>query len=82
MAFVLGYTGETGKSLVKELSRRSLFKKIVLIGRREVQLDKDLGPEFEQRVVDFDRLNDHKDTFEGLNTGFCCIGTTRGKAGK
>lgn len=46
MAFVLGYTGETGKALVKELSRRSLFKKIVLIGRREVQLDKDLGPEF------------------------------------
>ncbi|CAC5397281.1 HTATIP2 [Mytilus coruscus] len=46
MAFVLGYTGETGKALVKELSRRKLFKKVMLIGRREVQLEKDLGPEF------------------------------------
>ena len=46
MAFVLGYTGETGKSLVKELSRRALFKRVVLMGRREVKLDKNLGPEF------------------------------------
>ncbi|CAC5413515.1 HTATIP2 [Mytilus coruscus] len=82
MAFVIGYTGETGKSLIQELNRTKLFKKIVLIGRREVQLDKDLGPEFEQKVVDFERLTEHKDTFQGLDTGFCCLGTTKGKAGK
>lgn len=46
MAFVIGYTGETGKSLIQELNRTKLFKKIVLIGRREVQHDKNLGPEF------------------------------------
>lgn len=46
MAFVIGYTGETGKALIQELNRTKLFKKVVLIGRREVQLDKDLGPEF------------------------------------
>lgn len=46
MAFVLGYTGETGKALVKELSKRKVFKKVMLTGRREIQLDKDLGPEF------------------------------------
>ncbi|CAG2204982.1 HTATIP2 [Mytilus edulis] len=82
MAFVIGYTGETGKSLIQELNRRKLFKKIVLIGRREVQMDKDLGPEFEQKVVDFDRLTEHKDTFQDLDIGFCCLGTTKGKAGK
>ncbi|VDI61450.1 oxidoreductase [Mytilus galloprovincialis] len=82
MAFVIGYTGETGKSLIQELNRRKLFKKIVLIGRREVQMDKDLGPEFEQKVVDFERLTEHKDTFQDLDIGFCCLGTTKGKAGK
>jgi oxidoreductase len=46
MAFVLGYTGETGKALIREMSKRKLFKKVVLIGRREVKLDKDINPEF------------------------------------
>ena len=46
MAFVLGYTGETGKALIREMSKRKLFKKVVLIGRREVKLDKDINTEF------------------------------------
>jgi oxidoreductase len=46
MAFVLGYTGETGKALIREMSKRKLFKKVVLIGRREVKLDKDINLEF------------------------------------
>ena len=45
-AFIIGHTGETGKSLVNELNKRKVFKKIVLIGRREVKLDSTLGPEF------------------------------------
>lgn len=45
-AFVLGYTGETGKRLIKELAKEKLFKKVVLIGRREVELSSDFGPEF------------------------------------
>ncbi|XP_076115823.1 uncharacterized protein LOC143083453 [Mytilus galloprovincialis] len=81
MAFVLGYTGETGKALVKELSKRKVFRKVMLIGRREVQFEKDLGPEFEQKVVDFDRLNDYKHDFQDLDTGFCCIGTSKAKSG-
>ncbi|XP_071121569.1 oxidoreductase HTATIP2-like [Mytilus edulis] len=81
MAFVLGYTGETGKALVKELSRRKVFKKVMLIGRREVQFEKDLGPEFEQKVVDFDHLNDYKHEFQDLDTGFSCIGTSKAKSG-
>lgn len=42
MAFVVGYTGETGKTLVKELLQRKVFKKLILIGRRQVKLDGDL----------------------------------------
>ena len=45
-AFVLGYTGETGKRLIKELAKDKLFKKVVLIGRREVELSSEFGPEF------------------------------------
>ena len=45
-AFVLGYTGEVGKELVKELKRTKPFKKVYLIGRRQVNLGADIGPEF------------------------------------
>ncbi|CAC5397276.1 HTATIP2 [Mytilus coruscus] len=80
-AFVLGYTGEVGKELLKELKRTRPFKKIVLIGRRIIDLDPDFGPEFEQKKVDFDNITDYKEVFDGIDTGFCCLGTTRGKSG-
>lgn len=43
-AFVLGYTGEVGKALVESLNKLQLFKKVVLIGRRETSLP--VGSEF------------------------------------
>ena len=45
-AFVLGYTGETGKALVKELSQQKYFKNVVLIGRRKVDLPEDINKDF------------------------------------
>lgn len=42
MAFIVGHTGETGKVLVQELLKRKVFKKLILIGRREVKLEGDL----------------------------------------
>lgn len=80
-AFVLGYTGEVGKELVKELKRTKPFKKVYLIGRRQVNLGADIGPEFEQKVIDFENITDYKDVFQGIDTGFCCLGTTKGKSG-
>lgn len=38
-AFVLGYTGEVGKELVKALARHKIFSQVVLIGRRKVEYD-------------------------------------------
>ncbi|NWJ08311.1 HTAI2 Oxidoreductase, partial [Crypturellus undulatus] len=32
-------------------------------------------------VVDFERLNEHAAAFQGYDVGFCCLGTTRAKAG-
>ena len=41
-AFVLGYTGEVGKELVKELLKSQIFQRVVLIGRRHVEYQDDL----------------------------------------
>uniref|UniRef100_A0A0B7A3Z3 Protein HTATIP2 n=1 Tax=Arion vulgaris TaxID=1028688 RepID=A0A0B7A3Z3_9EUPU len=78
-AFVLGYTGAVGKALVNELNKTKVYKKVVLIGRRLVPLE--VGSEFEQRVIDFEKLDDHKDAFKDMDVGFCCLGTTRSKVG-
>ena len=32
-------------------------------------------------MVDFDKLDESADVFQGHDVGFCCLGTTRGKAG-
>lgn len=34
-----------------------------------------------QEVVDFEKLDDYAAAFQGHDVGFCCLGTTRGKAG-
>ena len=41
-AFVLGYTGEVGKELVKALLGSRIFSKVVLIGRRMVTYEDEL----------------------------------------
>lgn len=81
-AFILGYTGETGKALVNVLAHDTYFSRVVLIGRRNVELGlSENSDKFEQKVVDFDHLDQHKDAFKDCKVGFCCLGTTRGKAG-
>lgn len=46
-AVILGHTGATGRVLVKLLAQEKLFKKVTLIGRREVSYDREvIGPEF------------------------------------
>ncbi|KAH3882598.1 oxidoreductase HTATIP2-like [Dreissena polymorpha] len=80
-AAILGYTGETGQALVKLLAQEQLFSKVTLIGRRTIPLNESDRPEFEQKVVDFEKLDEYADTFKGHDVGFWCLGTTRGKAG-
>ena len=45
-AFVMGYSGETGRAIVRELSSLKVFKKVLLMGRRHINLGPDVGPEF------------------------------------
>lgn len=34
-----------------------------------------------QEVVDFEKLDDYAAAFQGHDVGYCCLGTTRAKAG-
>ncbi|XP_077568610.1 oxidoreductase HTATIP2 isoform X2 [Stigmatopora nigra] len=79
--FVLGASGETGKMLLQELQLRNIFSKITLIGRRQLNFE---GKEFDnlvQKVVDFEKLDDYAEAFQGHDVGYCCLGTTKAKAG-
>ncbi|XP_064520489.1 oxidoreductase HTATIP2 isoform X2 [Pseudopipra pipra] len=79
--FVLGGSGETGRALLRELLSRRLFARVTLIGRRRLSLGPEADAAVEQAVVDFERLGEHAAAFQGHDVGFCCLGTTRAKAG-
>lgn len=82
-ALILGASGETGKELLAKLAASPTFSKIVSIGRKEIELpDKEDYKKVEQKIVDFDDLNQYAADFSGVDAAFCCLGTTRGKAGK
>ncbi|CAF3688128.1 unnamed protein product [Rotaria sordida] len=82
IALVTGYTGESGKALVKELINNNQFKKIILVGRRKIDYtDNKYIEKTEQREIDFDKIDDYAEAFRGADVHFCCLGTTRGKAG-
>uniref|UniRef100_A0A915DBI6 Protein HTATIP2 n=1 Tax=Ditylenchus dipsaci TaxID=166011 RepID=A0A915DBI6_9BILA len=78
------YTGEVGKNLTRELLSKKVFKRVILLGRRTVDLDKDLvqAANAEQVQIDFDNIEQHKHVFDGAEVGFCCLGTTKGRSGK
>jgi len=76
---LLGATGETGKQLLKQLLATADVAKVITLGRRK--LDEN-HVKLDQRIVDFDNIEAHTDEFKDINKGFCCLGTTRGKAGK
>lgn len=42
-AFVVGYTGEVGKQLTRELLQRKVFGKVILVGRRSVEVENPSG---------------------------------------
>ncbi|XP_009097830.2 oxidoreductase HTATIP2 isoform X1 [Serinus canaria] len=78
--FVLGASGETGRVLLRKLLDRRAFARITLIGRRRLSLG-EAEAAVEQAVVDFERLGEHAAAFQGHDVGFCCLGTTRARAG-
>ncbi|CAJ0575247.1 unnamed protein product, partial [Mesorhabditis spiculigera] len=79
-AFVLGATGAVGRKFVEVLAADPRYSRVVLLGRRIVD-QPDAPAKIEQRVIDFEKLEDHRSDFEGFDVGFCALGTTRGKSG-
>ncbi|XP_054859334.1 oxidoreductase HTATIP2-like [Eublepharis macularius] len=79
--FILGASGETGKELLAEVLRQQLFSKVTLIGRRKLDLEGPFYSDVKQEVVDFEKLDEFAAAFQGHDVGFCCLGTTKGKAG-
>ncbi|MBN3305351.1 HTAI2 Oxidoreductase, partial [Amia calva] len=79
--FVLGASGETGRALLRELLQRRLFSRVTLIGRRKMTFEDQAYENLVQEVVDFEKLDDFASAFEGHDVGFCCLGTTKAKAG-
>lgn len=79
--FILGGSGETGKALLKELVERNIFSRITLIGRRQLTFEDKAYENLVQKVVDFEKLDDYAEAFQGHDVGYCCLGTTRAKAG-
>ncbi|ODN03467.1 Oxidoreductase HTATIP2 [Orchesella cincta] len=82
-AFILGATGAVGKELVKVLAADGRFEKVTLIGRREVTLNAEdpSYSKFENQLIDFEKLDEYKETFKGYDVGFSSLGTTRKKSG-
>uniref|UniRef100_A0A1I7XU98 Protein HTATIP2 n=1 Tax=Heterorhabditis bacteriophora TaxID=37862 RepID=A0A1I7XU98_HETBA len=78
-AFVLGASGAVGRCLVKYLVDSSGFSKIILLGRREIEVP--YGGKVEQHVVDFDKIDEYGNILTGCDVGFCALGTTRSKSG-
>ncbi|KAM9366370.1 oxidoreductase HTATIP2 [Symphorus nematophorus] len=79
--FILGATGETGKVLLQDLLERKIFSKITLIGRRQITFEGKEHENLVQEVVDFEKLDDYAAAFQGHDVGYCCLGTTKAKAG-
>ena len=91
-AVVSGATGATGTCLVAELLKSPAFSQVTVIGRRRYEVDPvfnvdqseaESSGRLVQAVVNFDELTSEngREHFAGADVYFCCLGTTRSKAG-
>ncbi|XP_072322800.1 oxidoreductase HTATIP2 isoform X1 [Scyliorhinus torazame] len=80
--FILGASGETGKVLLREIVQSRIFTKVTLIGRRKLTFEDAARENVSQEVVDFEKLDEYASAFQGHDVGFCCLGTTKAKAGE
>lgn len=76
-ALVAGATGLVGGELLRMLLERPEYGRVVAIGRRKLELS---HGKLEQRLVDFDRLDEAADAFR-VDDVYCSVGTTLKKAG-
>ncbi len=76
-ALVLGASGLVGSELVEILEHDPIYSAIVIVGRTSLNIK---NPKVIEQLIDFNRLDDFADVFQG-NDLFICLGTTIKKAG-
>lgn len=76
-AIVIGATGVVGRALVEQLADAPHIASVTSITRRPVEYRND---RISNQVVDFERLDDFSQLFQG-DLMFSCLGTTRRQAG-
>ena len=76
-ALVIGATGLVGNALVNQLNDNPAIEKIVTFSRRPFDLKSE---KVEQKVIDFEDLDDYREHFTG-DVLFSCLGTTKKSAG-
>ena len=86
-AFVLGYSGTIGSAIVKALAQEPRFDRVVLIGRREIELPESDTQfnytKFEQKIVEdldlFIKNPENSSYFTGIEVGFYALGISSNK---
>ena len=76
-ALILGATGLVGGHLLRQALDLQDYDQVRALVRHDLSVD---HPKLRQVNVDFDRLWEWGDEFKAEHV-FCCLGTTRAKAG-
>ncbi|MGY2133546.1 NAD-dependent epimerase/dehydratase family protein [Hymenobacter sp. HD11105] len=76
-ALIAGASGLIGSQLLTLLLASDRYAKVIVVGRRPVPL---VHPKLEQRVIEFDQLEQHRLSLIADDV-YCCLGTTMRQAG-
>ncbi|MBX0292273.1 NAD-dependent epimerase/dehydratase family protein [Hymenobacter sp. HSC-4F20] len=76
-ALIAGASGLIGSLLLPLLLASERYSRVISVGRRPVPL---VHPKLEQRILDFDQLEEHRLQLIADDV-FCCLGTTLRQAG-
>jgi uncharacterized protein YbjT (DUF2867 family) len=76
-ALIAGASGLIGSQLLTLLLASERYAKVIVVGRRPVP---QVHPKLEQRVLEFDQLEQHRLSLIADDV-YCCLGTTMRQAG-
>jgi uncharacterized protein YbjT (DUF2867 family) len=77
-ALVVGATGLVGGHVIDFLFERESWSRVIVLARRSLGRT---HPKLEEHLVDFERLDAHRESFAGAEDVFACLGTTKKAAG-
>ncbi|AII51275.1 NAD-dependent epimerase/dehydratase family protein [Hymenobacter sp. APR13] len=76
-ALIAGASGLIGSQLLPLLLASDRYAKVIAVGRRPLPI---VHPKLEQRLLDFDHLEEHRFALIADDV-YCCLGTTMRQAG-